>query len=308
MDYALGFDGGGTKTECVLMDREKKIVARTRSGPSNPLRTGFEEAAREIVAAGEAAITETRISRDQVLVLCAGLGGAGKEPDRERMRELLLRKFPNARVEVCTDMELSLDAVGEIPAVALIAGTGSAVLGKNGAGLLARSGGLGPNGSDEGSAFEMGKKAVELLQGGKSSPLAAQILMHLGCESWAAVRKKAASNADEIFPRVFPVLAVAADAGDKIAQQLLQEAAARLAGLVDVVVRKLNLRELEFALGKTGGTMGRSRFFDSVLESELSKVAPKAVIREIKMSAAEAAGRRAVQAMPAENKSNRSYE
>src|SRR5256885_12068849 len=33
MDYVLGFDGGGTKTECVLMDPVGKILARNFSGP-----------------------------------------------------------------------------------------------------------------------------------------------------------------------------------------------------------------------------------------------------------------------------------
>src|SRR5208337_5149753 len=41
MRYVLGFDGGGTKTECVLMDESRHVLARSRSGPSNPMRVGF---------------------------------------------------------------------------------------------------------------------------------------------------------------------------------------------------------------------------------------------------------------------------
>src|SRR5258708_37510314 len=35
MDYVLGFDGGGTKTECVLMDPAGKIGVLRFSGPSH---------------------------------------------------------------------------------------------------------------------------------------------------------------------------------------------------------------------------------------------------------------------------------
>jgi N-acetylglucosamine kinase-like BadF-type ATPase len=37
--YFLGFDGGGSKTECVLADAEGHVLARASGGPSNPLRT-----------------------------------------------------------------------------------------------------------------------------------------------------------------------------------------------------------------------------------------------------------------------------
>src|SRR5579864_637460 len=41
MRYVLGLDGGGTKTECVLMDESHRVVTTSRGGPSNPMRVGF---------------------------------------------------------------------------------------------------------------------------------------------------------------------------------------------------------------------------------------------------------------------------
>src|SRR6201998_3032733 len=40
MRFVLGFDGGGTKTECVLMDETGEGRAKGRSGPSHPVRVG----------------------------------------------------------------------------------------------------------------------------------------------------------------------------------------------------------------------------------------------------------------------------
>jgi N-acetylglucosamine kinase-like BadF-type ATPase len=41
MRYVLGLDGGGTKTDCVLMDESRHVVTSIRGGPSNPMRVGF---------------------------------------------------------------------------------------------------------------------------------------------------------------------------------------------------------------------------------------------------------------------------
>ena len=52
MRYVLGFDGGGTKTECVLMDETGAILAHSRSGASNVVNVG-PEAAAAALAEGE---------------------------------------------------------------------------------------------------------------------------------------------------------------------------------------------------------------------------------------------------------------
>ena len=44
MNYCLGFDGGGTKTHCVLIDDSGNVIGEGRSGPSNPLRCGYDAA------------------------------------------------------------------------------------------------------------------------------------------------------------------------------------------------------------------------------------------------------------------------
>jgi len=49
MRYVLGFDGGGTKTECALMDELGRVRATGRSGPSNPMRVGFGGALAAVI-------------------------------------------------------------------------------------------------------------------------------------------------------------------------------------------------------------------------------------------------------------------
>ena len=52
MRYVLGLDGGGTKTECVLMDESRQVVTSSRGGPSNPIRVGFADASGAKASAG----------------------------------------------------------------------------------------------------------------------------------------------------------------------------------------------------------------------------------------------------------------
>jgi len=54
MRSVLGFDGGGTKTECVLMNDSAKILARTRSGPSNAVNVGAHERGKALTETGGA--------------------------------------------------------------------------------------------------------------------------------------------------------------------------------------------------------------------------------------------------------------
>ena len=42
--YFLGFDGGGTKTDCVLVNGAGHVLAQATAGPSNPLRAGYARA------------------------------------------------------------------------------------------------------------------------------------------------------------------------------------------------------------------------------------------------------------------------
>src|SRR5260370_37759307 len=93
MRYILGFDGGGTKTECVLMNSADQVLARTYAGPSNPSRIGVESAARAVEESAELALRETGIQRSAVTALGAGLAGTAKTDLTERTRSLLPKRF-----------------------------------------------------------------------------------------------------------------------------------------------------------------------------------------------------------------------
>src|SRR5260370_3274704 len=160
MDYVLGFDGGGTKTECLLMDPAGKIVVRSVSGPSNPYRVGVESATREIEKAADVCLHEARMERNAVAAIGAGLAGTGDPELKAGMRASIQRAFPDGAVSISMGLETQLSAAGTRPVIVLVAGTGSAAIGRNGQGQIWRTGGQAPRLGHAGSAFAIGPRSV----------------------------------------------------------------------------------------------------------------------------------------------------
>jgi N-acetylglucosamine kinase-like BadF-type ATPase len=292
MDCVLGLDGGGTKTECVVLDRSGRIVARAKGPASNPTRIGFPAAFAALQQTRESAIASAGITLE-VKALCAGLAGSGRPENHEQLRQFLTQEFPRSLVDVRTDLDLALAAMPQGPAIVLVVGTGSAAIGRDAAGEIKREGGLGPATSDEGSAFDVGRSAIAAVRthdsGEQSDRLARQIFQHLGFANWNQVDSASAANPDTVYPRIFPVVAASADAGNAVAQFLLNGAAQKLATIAHRLAESLNLSTQPFPISKTGGTIGRSRFFDRAIEQELRAKLPQAIITPLAADPAEVA-------------------
>ena len=312
MRFVLGFDGGGTKTDCVLMDESGAILARSQAGPSNPLRVGFGAAISSIREAAQQAIAQAALPEGATAAaLCAGLAGAGPPESAEKIRALLASEFPESKVQVCTDLDLALAATGDGPVVVLLAGTGSFAVGQNTVSETARAGGYGSQIGDEGSAYDIGRRAVltamhENDRTGADSVLGQRLLRELGCADWSEVKARAQAASDEVFPRLFAVVATVADwvetstetsaqtAARNAARGILRAAAFDLARLAENLAERLHLRGTQFDIAKTGGMIGRSKYLESQIDERLRNAFPQAEIGSLRVSPAEAAARMAL--------------
>jgi N-acetylmuramic acid 6-phosphate etherase len=308
MRWVLGFDGGGTKTVGVLMNESGAILTEARSGPSNPSRIGIPAAFAAVRDAAQQAATLANIKLTQIAALCAGLAGTSRSDVAEEMRTLLALEFSQARIQLCTDLDLALAATGSAassgPALVLIAGTGSAAVGRGKNGEVMRVGGYGPLNSDEGSAYDIGRRALQSVTSengatGANSALGEKILAELAVSDLAEAQRRAQSTPEEVYARLFPVVSAAADFGDPAAQVILRVAAGELAVLVATLADRLSLKGDEFLLAKTGGMMGRCNYFDAQVDERLHLIVPGARIVALAMAPAEAAARLALQLLPA---------
>ena len=299
MSYSLGFDGGGTKTDCVVLNARGDVIGEGHGGPANPLRAGYESAFDSLREAAAGAVAAAKIRPAEITSVCAGLAGAGRRAVVRRVMVFLSQEFPAAVAQVTTDLEVALEtAAGTGPGVVLVAGTGSAAFGRNAAGETARVGGYGPLLGDEGSAFEIGRRAVAAVARSRDmdapvTVMAEMISAALNCPDWDDLMLRVMKSPDDVFPKLFPVVADAANAEDSAAKEIMFASAIGLGNLAMVVIRRLGMNKETFPLVKCGGVFGHCVMLDTLLDSVLTSGAMRAKISRLEISPAVGAARRA---------------
>lgn len=299
MTYYLGIDGGGTKTDCVLLDAQGQVLRRAQGGPSNPMRGGYSQAWFSVSGTADAVLAHQSLKATDIRGICGGFGGAGRPAVAKRMSVFLERSFPKAEVKVTTDIEIALAAAVEKGiGVVLIAGTGSVAYGRNAEGKTVRAGGWGPWLGDEGSAFDIGRRALTAVRRyeddlGPATVLSERVFKSLDARDWGSLIEHIAKNPDQVFPRVYPLVARAAEQGDEVSRGILNSAADALVELADHVIRKLGLSGEKFPLVRAGGVFGHCAYLDSLVDSRLAAIAARATIGPLRTSPAEAAAQMA---------------
>ena len=292
MRYVLGFDGGGTKTECVLMGETGAILTRSRSGASNAVNVGARASSAALAEAGREALRLVQKQAASIAFILAGISGAGEPALQAEIKSLLQPSFPNASIAITSDLLLTLAATGEIPSVVVIAGTGSAVLGRTAPLKLARAGGFGPIIGDPGSANDIGRKTTAIcfqkFLNGEDFSLIDKILRSFA-HNWSQFVEMAREQPTVVFPKIFPIVSKAAESGDPSARSILISAAKDLLQQVLEVLRKLQLLDSNFFLAKTGGVFDGSSFLNDEFDRLVREVAPNARIGPLPRPVAESA-------------------
>ena len=253
----LGVDGGGTRVRAVLVDSAGQERGRGSAGSANPAAVGSDAAVANI----RLAVTQAaRQAGADLPVVAATLGIAGVDRPADHAMLLPLLRDLAAQVVLVNDAELCLEALPGRCGVCLIAGTGSIALGRDPAGRQARSGGWGHVVGDEGSGYDIGRRALQAVlraADGRGPPtgLQAAILAAWGLENAPALMGR-------VYPERSPV-AVAevahlvfaqAAAGDPLARGIVATAAGELALGVLAVAAQLDFAG-DLPLALTGGVL-----------------------------------------------------
>ncbi|MEJ5253465.1 MAG: hypothetical protein HPY54_16495 [Chthonomonadetes bacterium] len=254
-----GIDGGGTKTEGVVLDEAGTVVARARGGGVNLNFVTMEECERSVseVLSGLAEQVDGR----QVVLLYSVM-----VPDIAVIRHMVKLAFPHAEWRGAHEHRAVLAAGGVLEpyGIGVVAGTGSSTVGWRGEERHAGVGGWGMLLGDEGSATDIAIQAlravVRSIDGrGEPTLLRERMMDYFGLR-----------HAHEITHRVYRqdlprhVLAgfavqvtQAAEAGDAVAQRILREAGETLGSDVLVVARRLFTRDESFPV-VLGGSVFRA--------------------------------------------------
>lgn len=250
MNYVLAVEGGGTKTNSVIADENGKIIAKSTTGPSNFLIVGFEKACENIIQGLQDCINNSKINNSDIKVAMLGLTGAGRKLDQDNMRKAfkdysVSKGFTFNSIIVDSDARISLEAAfPNKPGMILISGTGSIMFGKDGQGNLYRVGGWGRILGDEGSGFYIGKKglisSIKQIDGrGEKTLLFDLISEKYNLNSLETIIKSIYTDNFDIA-KIAPLVFEAAEKDDKIAKEILNEAADELLLHIETMIKKIN--------------------------------------------------------------------
>jgi N-acetylglucosamine kinase-like BadF-type ATPase len=260
------------------------VIGAVETGALNMNNVREDEIVAHLVAGMERLHARFGLSTGSVFNVCAGVAGIKEDGDSLRFDGLLDRAYGERmlRRESVNDIViLQAAGLGERPGIALILGTGSHCYGRNGRGETATCGGWGYLMDDGGGGYAIGhaalRMAVRMWDGRKQeTPLARHVLEYLGIGSPEASLHRVHNTGfgfDDV-KALAPLVVRWAQQGDEAALEILQQAAADGAELVEVVCRKLDLGNAPGVV-ITGG-VALNDFFRCLLDAEVRQRMPQA--------------------------------
>ena len=275
-NFVIGVDGGGTKTDAVIVSQSGTILGRTQGGGSNLQAIGKDRLKKEILATLDRLLKGTNVPEQKVAGVFLGLAGAGRKSDQSTIQHLFDETPYRGKIHVDSDAIIALaGAFGNQPGIILISGTGAICFGKNQKGRIVRAGGWGYLLGDEGSGFYIGREAIiaalkDLDGRGERTSLRKEIEIRFKLR-----------NIDEIIPPIYqqkidrvaiadlaPVVFEEAKKGDAVAQVIIKQAGMELGNLAKSVAQKLGFNDDTVKVALIGSVFKQK----DMLINEIAKV------------------------------------
>ncbi len=268
----LAIDGGNSKTDVVLVDRDGSLLARVRGPSSSPHQLGEERAfallddlvAQAVAAAGSPAGP----GAGAVVAEVAGVYLAGADYPREvtGLQVFLDARAwaPQAYVENDT-FALLRTGTDSPDAVAVVCGAGINCVGVGADGAQVRFPALGRISGDWGGGFELGEEALwwaarEEDGRGPATSLTRAVAEHFGRSDASAVTE--ALHFGELtagdLVGLAPAVLAAAAAGDAVARGIVDRLAEEVALLATTALRRLGLLDRPATVVLGGGVIAGS--------------------------------------------------
>ena len=286
MVFALGVDGGGTQTRCVVIDEQGNVVGFGLSGPSKPDAVEVARGRRNL---HQAILTACQPCGGPSVIdsVFLGIGGIASAADVEVARGMLDGVGLPANVPVGIDHDVRIALAGGTagqPGIALIVGTGSSCYGRNAAGESWRSGGWGFIVDDYGSGFYLGQHAlmavIRAYDGrGEATALTIPILNGLGIRDVSEVMHRIYHPRLDTtgIASLAPIVVQVAE-NDPVASAIVKRGCDELALMVQTTTRKLNLSD-DVLVVPVGSLGTANPLYREVLEAAIHRLLPQAQIK-----------------------------
>lgn len=283
----LGIDGGATKTHAAVSDESLKILGEGFSSGSNYQESDPDTATIHIKEALQAATKTANLKQISFDKGCLGLSGLDTKKDFEVMEKVIAENLGHIFKKppiLVNDTKIAFRAGTDANfGLVLIAGTGSNLWGRNKEETEVAVSGLGKILSDQGSAYEMGIKALKIAVKSydgrcEKTMLEEEILKKLEVCNMREVK-------DVIYSPNFGKGQIAALAqlvseaereGDWAARQIIWETSDELSQMVYAAVRKLEMEADEFDLVLSGSVIQNETKIREKFETKVKSFAPRA--------------------------------
>lgn len=266
--YYLGIDGGGTKTDFALADKEGNVLARRVLCGCNPNDVGFDETFKVLNEGIRDVCGDISFKNISVF---AGLAGCSSVENLPRIRNFL-SEFGFGKYDNHNDAKNAVAAsLGRDDGVSVIMGTGSIAYAKLGE-VFYRIGGYGYLFGDAGSGFAIGRDAILAAlqyEDGMGKNTAIYSMVKEKCQGETVLSKidlfyeKGKREIAQYAPIVFDAFAL----GDEVAKRILEKNISVIADMICAAGAKLESDTVKVSL--IGGLTCRSNIIIPLLNSFL---------------------------------------
>jgi len=231
----VGADVGATKTSVLVLDGDRVVGQAEGAGAAMRPGRGLMSATT-IADVVRRALGTARVLRAEALVV--GAAGAGRQLERDELREALRGEALANRLQVTGDIDIALAAAfGEGAGIVVTAGTGSVAVARDPAGKIRRSGGYGWQMGDEGSGYAIGRAALGAVgraadDRSPATSLSTRLLVAARCENLDALIRWASKAAVSEVAGLAPMVLEEAMRGDAVATGIAEYASRELSQLV----------------------------------------------------------------------------
>ncbi len=240
--YVIGIDGGGTKTEGVLLDGRGCLLARERDGATNPNDIGVDVACRRLAGMAETLVERAGVAPGD----CCLFGGiAGALNHREDMKQRLSHLCPSlGSIDIGSDVvNLLSSELPEGDGACIVCGTGSACFLRRGRELV-RIGGWGYLLDSAGSGYDIGRQGLEAAlraydRRGPATRLTERLADVLGCPVEQGITR-IYDGGKPYIASMAPAVFSAATEGDEVAEAILNRNASAIAEYIAAARRWLD--------------------------------------------------------------------
>ncbi len=251
----LGIDAGASSTKWALLKPNFEFVAAGRT----PALTGHiftQQQRQENLAALELlfAVLQEFVPTDAVV----GITGLSiGDQAAQFYQSVLLERLGLSSISVMSDMDLAYLAHFERgQGILVYAGTGGIAYHLGVDHAVTRAGGRGYLIADPGGGFSIGQKALELVttlmdvsETPQTHPLAAAIFLEVGSSEWAVLRQHVYTGGRLAVAAFAPLVGKVAAQNNPDAIQILEQAGAEIAMLVQRIISRVGVLPIALAGG-----------------------------------------------------------